>query len=70
MKALDEKGFVFLDAANRPYRCAMWSGSPWLFRWHPDNKWVSVRQVTQTDVWGFPDNLPEEHQALYLEEQS
>jgi len=31
MDSLDEKGFVFLDVAGKPYRCCMWGGNPWLF---------------------------------------
>jgi hypothetical protein len=65
MEELDEKGFVFLDDARRPFKCAMWGGDPWLFYWHADKKWVSLRKVTQAEVWGFPDNLSQEHQDLY-----
>ena len=65
MKALDEKGFVFLDADNRPYLCAVWNEHPWLFYWHLNNHWVSLRQVSQQEIWSFPRNLSEEDQALY-----
>lgn len=66
MKGLDEKGFVFLDDTNRPYLCAMWNDSPWLFYWHPDNHWVSLRPVTQAEIFGFPNNLtPGEQQAYW-----
>jgi len=60
-----EKGFVFLDRASRPYLCRIWCGDPWLFYWHSDNHWVSLKRVEQTDVWLYPDNLTEEQQRLY-----
>lgn len=60
-----EKGFVFLDRASRPYLCRIWCGDPWLFYWHSDNHWVSLKQVEQTDVWLYPDNLTKEQQRLY-----
>lgn len=66
LERLDEKGFVFLDARNRPYRCCMWDGTPWLFYWHKhENHWVSLRPVTQFEVWGFPKNLSLEQQDYY-----
>ena len=53
MDKLDEKGFVFLDGANRPYRCAMWGDQPWLMYWNDSQKcWVSLRPVTQSEIWG------------------
>lgn len=65
MDKLDEKGFVFLDRNNRPYLCAIWERVPWLFYWHPDNHWVSLRRVSQSEMWGFPHNLTKEEQAIY-----
>lgn len=67
MDELDEKGFIFLDDADRPYWCRMWGDSPWLFYWHPDYKWVSLRQLSQTDIWRFPHNLSEEEQQIYID---
>lgn len=63
---LDGKGFVFLDAYNRPYRCCMYLGKPWLMYWHPDNMWVTLREITQAEVWSFPRNLSQEQQEVYL----
>lgn len=60
-----EEGFVFLDRASRPYLCRIWCGEPWLFYWHSDNHWVSLKQVDQADVWLYPDNLTKEQQELY-----
>ena len=70
MKTLDETGFVFLDDSSRPYHVRMWNGVPWLFWWHPANKWVSQRSLTQSDVWTFAERrLPEEQAALYFPEE-
>lgn len=67
MELLDKKGFVFLDMANKPYRIAMWGNEAWLFYWHPDKKWVSLRPITQSEVWNFQKReLPKEQQLLYL----
>lgn len=69
LEKLDKKGFVFLDNSNRPYRCAMWGNEPWLFYWHPDKKWVSLRTVSQFEVWTFQSHeLPKEQQEMYLKE--
>ncbi len=65
MDELNGKGFVFLDKSNRPYRCCMYQGTPWLFYWHPDNRWVTLRQVTQTEIWQMPHNLTQEEQDYY-----
>jgi len=65
MDELNEKGFVFLDKLNRPYRCCMYHGTPWLFYWHPDNKWVTLRQINQADIWQMPHNLNQKEQDLY-----
>lgn len=62
---LDEKGFVFLDKVNRPYLCRLWNNKPWIFYWHPDNHWVSLREVTQSEIFSFPRNLTDEQQAGY-----
>ena len=64
---LDERGFVFMDEAGRPYLCRMWNGTPWLFYWHADLHWVSLRQCTQMDVWRFPNNMAEAEQERYRE---
>lgn len=67
MKKLDEKGFVFLDDGSRPYHVRIWSELPWLFWWHPNNKWVSLRTLTQAEVWTFAaQRLPDEQAALYF----
>ena len=65
MKDFDENGFVFLDGRCRPYRCAMWGEHPWLFYWHPDNHWVSLRQVDQSEIFNMPNNLTQEEQDIY-----
>lgn len=65
MKPLDEKGFVFLDDAGKPYLCNMRGSVPWLWYWHPDNHWVSFRQIDQMGVFLLPHNLTEEQQEHY-----
>ena len=65
LELLDEKGFVFLDAAGKPLLCRMWHNAPWVFYWHPENKWVSFGKVTQTDARSFPRNLTEGQQQIY-----
>lgn len=65
LKKLDEKGFVFLDRLRRPYLCKMYLDEPWLFFWHHEKHWVSLRPVDQTEIWSFPKNLSQEKQDLY-----
>lgn len=65
MEKLDEKGFIFLDGRGRPYLCALWGENPWLFYWHPDNHWVSLRQVSQSEIWSMPHNLTADEQDVY-----
>lgn len=65
LELLDEKGFVFLGGQGRPYWCRLWDGAPWLFYWHPDDHWVSLRPTTQAEIWQFPRNLKQEWQDLY-----
>ena len=64
----ERNGRVFLDSASRPYWVRMWEGSPWLFYWHADNNWVSLREVSTMETIGFPDNLSEKEQDLYHEQ--
>jgi len=68
MDNLDNKGFVFLDENNSPFRCVMWGGRPWLMYWNDNQKrWVSLRQVTFLEVLEFPYNLTQEQQDLYFQ---
>lgn len=62
---LDERGFIFLDANSQPYWCRIWGGAPWLFYLDSGNMWVSVRRVTQMDIWSYPHNLSENQQNIY-----
>lgn len=57
--------FVFLDAANRSYYCRKWGNELWLFYWHKEHHWVSLRRVTEEEVEGFPRNLLVAEQQLY-----
>jgi hypothetical protein len=51
LEKLDEKGFIFLDGNQKPFLVRMNGDTPWFFRLHPDNQWVSVRPANQTAVW-------------------
>lgn len=62
---LNEKGFVFLDSKNDPYFCRMWGGSAWLFYWHSNNCWVSLREVSQMEVWNMPSPLDSDEANMY-----
>ena len=47
--------FVFLDAANRPYRVTHWGSTEdrelWLFYWHDSSgRWVSLWLVEASDL--------------------
>jgi len=61
-----ERGQVFLDKLSRPYLVKKWGGSHWLFYWHPDKRWVSLRKCNPGEV--FPINLTQEQQDLYFKE--
>jgi hypothetical protein len=66
VEKLDEQGFVFLDDMSRPFLCCMWGDEPWLFNWSKGNGWVSLRKVTQQEVWAFNERaLPPDQAALY-----
>lgn len=63
---LDEKGFVFLDDNGNPFFIRMWSGEPWLFYWHTDKKWVSLRLSNQTEIWlSYDKKLTDEQANIY-----
>jgi len=63
MEKLDEKGFVFIDGNGLPFHVRMWGGTPWLFYWHPDNKWVSLCEINQNEIWIFNENAISKKQA-------
>ncbi len=60
---LDEKGFVFIGDDYRPYWCRMDGDTPWFYSWHPDKKWISLKQVSQMEVWIANTNRLTEEQA-------
>ena len=43
-----EPEFVFIDFGN-PFYVRPWGGEGdwWIFYWHPDNHWVSLRKVSR-----------------------
>jgi len=58
MNVLDEKGYVFVDD----------NSEPWIFYWHPDKRWVSLRRISGPDVMAFGQNkLSDEHAEIYHE---
>ena len=65
---LDSRGFIFLDDHNRPFRCSADNDQPWLYYWHPNNNWVTLRPVTQAEIRSFPRNLTEVEQDMYRSE--
>lgn len=67
MNGKNEFGFVFLDDYGEPFRCAMVGAEPWLMYWnHGSKNWVTLRRVSQSEIWSFPHNLTEGEQALYF----
>lgn len=64
---LDEKGFVFLDSASRPYWCCMYHGEPWFMYWHECQKsWVTLRKCSGSEVMlANQKALPEDQANLY-----
>ncbi len=66
---LDEKGFMFRDELKRIYWVRMWGENAWLFIWLPaQSNFMSLRQVSQMDIWQFPHNLSDREEAAYREE--
>ena len=50
----EECGFVFIefiDGQGKPFHMRPWGTGDdwWLFYWHPDKHWVSLRRVTQVE---------------------
>lgn len=63
---LDETGFVFLDLASRPYWVRQWGGGLWFCYWHKEEHWVSLREVSLTEIPAmFQRRLPPERAELY-----
>lgn len=61
----NDKRLVFLDGASRPYLCMKWGNEDklWLFYWHPENHWTSLREIRPHER--FPDNLTQPEQDMY-----
>ena len=65
--------FVFIDDAGRPYRVKLWGNGVneedrlWLFYWHPDKTWVSLRPIEKTEALMLLGRgaLPKDQAALY-----
>lgn len=68
MIRLDEKGFVFIDVVSRPFYVRIYGekGKPWLFYWHPDKRWVTLREVNQRDIVNFwPRRISAKEAQIY-----
>lgn len=65
--AINGKGVVFLDSLQRPYLLKNWGGRVWLFAWHPDNHWVSYRELKENEIFMIPNNLTQAEQDRYHE---
>lgn len=61
---VDERGFVFLDVAHRPFWCRRWENQVWLFYLN-NQQWVSLKQVTDADADSYSRNLREDEQELH-----
>lgn len=62
------KDFIFLDEAARPYRVRFYDAEQkwWLHWWHPEKRWVTLRQTSENDVLKMLRNaLKFEHARLY-----
>jgi len=61
--------FVYIDDANRPYRVKLWGDDEktlWLFYWHPDKTWVSLRPIRKDEALILLGRaLPKDQAALY-----
>lgn len=63
LKKLDETGFEFPGADGKRYLCRMIGDQAWLCYWGPDGGWVTLRAVTQYDVWRAYSQRPESQKA-------
>jgi hypothetical protein len=57
--------FIFLDNHSRPFLCKEYGGELWLFYWHADKKWVSLRKTSPEEAERFPHNLTKKEQQMY-----
>jgi len=69
-----EKGFVFLDDRNVPYGVKIIkhgkppSEEPWLFYWHPNKCFVTLRSLSQEEVHKLSRRrLADDHANMYWE---
>lgn len=66
MATLGVEDWVFLDAEQRPFLCAVLDGQRWLCYWHAAKKWVTLRRLRDGEIEKLPRNLPREQQELYF----
>jgi hypothetical protein len=58
------ESFFFL-LNGEPKLVEKFGGKPWLFRLHPDKRWVSERPLSMDEIDQFPRNLSCAEQELY-----
>jgi hypothetical protein len=62
-----ETDFVFLDSDKVPFRIKTWGGEEWLFRWGPDQNWVSMRKVSDAEIRFYRrSKISKERSKLYV----
>jgi hypothetical protein len=66
---VDEKGFVIIDANNRPYWYTLYNGEPWVMYWHDAQKaWVTLKKVNQVNIYSAYDmKISDEEAEIYHE---
>lgn len=42
--------FVFADENDKPYYCHRWGNDLWLFYWHTEQHWVSLRPINEAEA--------------------
>lgn len=69
MSELKQGDFVFLDENNKPFLVKKWGSNNemWLFYWHPDQHWVTLRSLSEHEPDLFPNNLSGKEQDMYME---
>ena len=58
----EREGFEFTDDRGNDYRCQPWGSDDvwWLFYRHADGRWVSFRELRETEIEGYRKRSEEE----------
>jgi hypothetical protein len=68
---LDDKGFVYKTTDGKIWFIKLNSeGVPWVHYWHPDNRWVTLRQVNQSEIFLAYQSKISEQEAEELHKQA